>query len=166
MIELLLAANLVAGDMVCYADMGEGLVDMTYMCGVSGGGAVPAALSGSAGSGESSGADQPLSAVYGTYLWLPGVRDCEVRKTNAALNVGNYTPNMVADHLDECAAEIPVIATFNSPAGQLEIVEPVRNEGYWVRVPDDKEGYGPYDTRSQAQDFAENNFSQFFDARN
>jgi hypothetical protein len=106
-----------------------------------------------------------LSTVaYGTYIPLPGVWECAEQKADFVVQSPSltYELGMFERFLSECASELPTVGNYISPSGRLEIVRPSATGDFWVRVPDDKEGYGPFETRSAAQDWATNNFSQFF----
>lgn len=159
MFELLLMAQVAAGDMPCYVDFGGGPIDLTYMCGMSGGGLAALSEAPSAAAGS-----VPSTYQAVTFFPLPGVEACAQARADVVIESPDldWRSGMWVEFLDECAEEVPRVATYSSPSGALEIVKPLGDEGFWVRVPDDAEGYGPFGTNSQAGDFARANFSQFF----
>ncbi|MDB9529262.1 hypothetical protein PN498_24935 [Oscillatoria sp. CS-180] len=157
-----LVAQVSTTDWVCWMDMGYGPVDMSNICGISAN-AEASSNQSEETTAESNTQNEPAFA-YGTFIPLPGVWECAEARSDQVINSAaqTYEVGMFERFLDQCAAELGVIATFNSPSGRLEIVEPIRNEGFWVRVPDDREGYGPFERRSEAQEWAKENFVQFF----
>ena len=156
MFDLLLAAQLAAGDMLCYVDFGGGPIDLTYMCGVSGG-AAAAALS------EAGPAVTPDEYVFDvTSLEMPGLWACAEERSDAAIANRSERAGEFSSFLEDCADEIPVVARYTSPAGRLEIVRPRGDNGFFVRVPNGLRGYGPFDSQSAANGWATANYGEFF----
>lgn len=160
MFELLLLAQLTGGDMVCWMDMGNGPVNLEYMCGAVSGVVAPAALSNSALPSDPTIGNEFVATA--TYLNLPGVWACAEEQSNAQVENLSYESGMFEQFLDVCAADIPLADTLTSPVGTLEVVKPRGNYGFYVRVPNGPKGYGPFENRTSARDWAKANFSEFF----
>jgi hypothetical protein len=141
-----LVAQASTADYVCWMDMGYGPVNMSHLCSTSADDE-PAALSEPAGAAIAPESDYDYSlAVRRQYL--PSAEDC--------------LQNQPTDY-QNCVARIPVVASYVSPAGRLEIIEDRSVGDFWIRVPGDDFGYGPFALRSQAQEWARNNYIQFFE---
>ncbi len=141
MVFSLLASALIAqvstSDYACWADFGNGIVDMSYMCGDAQT-ATPTIQVRPVSSSLSNVSTNP----FNTLIPLPKPEVCE----------------------NDCIAALTPAATYTSPSGRLEIVQPIIGGDFWVRVPRSYYGYGPFTTRSQAYEFAKANFNQFFNA--
>jgi hypothetical protein len=148
MLEIFLIAQISTSDWVCWMDMGYGPIDMSYLCG--------SALATSSSLSDlptatTNAVSSPNSSLAVSRSFLPAIRAC--MESEAYLN------NLSTD---ECALRVPVVATFSTPGGQLEIIEDREYGDFWVRVPDDEYGFGPFERRSNAQEWAKTNFIEFF----
>ena len=153
MFDLLLVAQL-AGDMPCYGDFGAGPINLTYMCGMSGGG--PAALPEVGPQAATLGTDEYVFDV--TSLEMPGLWACAEQRSDAAVGSLAYESGDFDRFLEDCADEIPVVANYISPEGTLQITRPQGDNGFFVRVPNGLRGYGPFDRQSDARSWAEVNY--------
>lgn len=160
MFELLLMAQVTTADYVCWADFGVGPIDMSYMCGVSAS-AAPAALSEPGNTLASAG--EEFVGITITEL-IPSIRECREAEMDRYIESYELVLDRaaIARITQECADNAAVVATYSSPLGRLEIIEDRKVGEFWVRLPDEESGYGPFARRSDANAWAGANYEQFF----
>ncbi|MEO1208550.1 MAG: hypothetical protein AAFX78_03325 [Cyanobacteria bacterium J06638_20] len=142
-------------DYTCWADMGDGagIVDMSYMCGVS-----PSAPSISLPSPQSTTVDVGTES-------LPLPRMSRGRISGVSACVSRLTSEIIADPdvryvegtLDrltaECAeSEVQELSRIPTSGAPIEVVRARSDRSIWVRLPGEATdyGYGPFDSAQDA----------------
>lgn len=159
MFEMLLMAQAVTADYVCWAEFGYGTIDLTGLCDSSI--SPDFLLSGNLQNIEPPSNDEPSLTVG--FFTLPTVNQCAELLADAIVEDPEivYIAGMYESLQLQCADDFTQVLSYNSPSGALEIIEPIKGQ-YWTRIPNNIGGYGPFYNRSEALEWMRENHSRFF----